>query len=192
MSTPLKAAVIGALTLSLPVPALAAPLDDYRLQFAQAPNDPLAEAPTDLKLEEEATVRHAQLQWHQGFGLATLGSMALTAGLGGYTSNWAPASQYGTLRTVHMALGGLTTGLYLGAATLALTVPAGYEPAGSGWDAVSLHRSLAWLHGAGIATTFVLGVLTATGGMDRVTHGILGGTTLGLMALSAGVIVFDF
>lgn len=192
MSVPLKAALIACLTLPMAMPAMAAPLAAYRLQLAQSPNDLPPDAPTDLALEEEATVRHAQLQWHQGFGLATLGSMALTTGLGAYTSNFAQPAQLGTLRNLHMALGGLTTGLYLGAATLALTTPGGYEVEGTGWDSVSLHRYLAWLHGAGIGATFVMGVLASTGSLDRVTHGVVGGTTLGLMALSAGVIVLDF
>jgi len=181
-----------ALVSPLALPAEAAPLETFQLQIVQAQPGLPSEAPTDLKLEEEATVRHAQLQWHQGFGLATLGTMALTAGMGAYTSNWANPAQYPTTRSLHMALGGITTGLYLGAATLALTAPKGYDVHEEGWDAVAIHRYLAWFHAAGLVSTVTLGILTSIGRMDPKTHGILGGTTLGLMALSAGVIVFDF
>ncbi|HEY9854323.1 MAG TPA: hypothetical protein V6D05_01210 [Stenomitos sp.] len=181
-----------ALVSPLALPAEAAPLETFHLQIVQAQPGLPPEAPTDLKLEEEATVRHAQLQWHQGFGLATLGSMALTAGLGLYTSNFTSPSAYPTMRNLHMALGGITTGLYMGAATLALSAPKGYDVHDEGWDAVTIHRSLAWLHAAGLVSTVTLGILTSIGRMDPKVHGILGGSTLGLMALSAGVIVFDF
>jgi hypothetical protein len=94
-----------------------------------------------------------------------------------------------------MAVGGLTTGLYLASAGLALFLPPGIEtePAGP-LDPISLHKDLMWLHGAGMAATFVMGILTYVGYPSDQTllHGILGGTTTGLMALSAGVIALDF
>jgi len=181
-----------ALVSALAVPAKAEPMDTFRLQLVQAQPGLPAEAPTDLHLEEESLIRHSQLQWHQGFGLATLGTMAVTAGFGAFTSNWARPEQYSTFRNLHMALGGITTGLYMGAATLALTAPKGYDVETSGLDSVTIHRNLAWFHAAGLATTVTMGILTSIGRLDPKVHGILGGTTLGLMALSAGVIVFDF
>lgn len=189
---PSKTCLTLALMAAMTLPAGAEPLETFRLQLVQAPPGLPADAPTDLHLEEEATIRHAQLQWHQGFALAALGSMALTTGIGAYTSNWAPANQYATLRNLHMALGGVTSGLYMGAATLAVTAPRGYDVEAEGLDSVTLHRYLAWLHAAGLTTTVALGILTSIGRMDAKTHGILGGTTLGLMALSAGVIIFEF
>lgn len=189
MATFLRVFLALALLSPLALPARAERLESFELRLAQAKP---AEAPTDLKLEEEATIRHSQLQWHQAFGLATLGSMALTAGLGAYTTNFASPGQYSTMRNLHMAMGGLTTGLYLGATTLALKAPRGYDVEGSGWDALDWHRNLAWLHAAGIGTTVVMGLLTSVGRLDAKTHGILGGTTFGVLALSAGVIVFEF
>ncbi|MNX92418.1 hypothetical protein D3C86_1245560 [compost metagenome] len=118
--------------------------------------------------------------------------MVLTAGLGLYTTNFSAPEQHELFHSMHMGLGGVTTGLYLGAAGLALTAPAGYPIERSGWDAVTIHRNLGWLHGAALATTVTLGILTAIGRIPPSTHGIAGGTTLGLMTLSAGVIVFDF
>lgn len=182
-----------ALMLLLAMPAHAALPDAFQMPPAPERAASLsASVPTDLALEEKATVRHSQLQWHQAFGLATLGSMALTAGLGAYTGNFAGPGQYGMARSLHMALGGVTTGLYLGAATLAVTAPEGYDVEASGLDSVTLHRYLAWLHAAGIGATVAMGVLTSIGRADSMTHGLLGGTTLGLLAVSAGVIVLDF
>lgn len=144
------------------------------------------------RIEREAAIRSSQLQLHQGLALATLGTMALTAGLGLYTANYSAPEQQPLLHGMHMGLGGVTTGLYLGAATLALTAPQGYAIEREGWDAVTIHRSLAWLHAAALATTVTLGVLTSIGRIPPSAHGIAGGTTLGLMAISAGVISFDF
>lgn len=192
MPTALKTCLALALLSSLALPAGAEPLETFQLQIVQAAPGLPADAPTDLHLEEEAIVRHSQLQWHQGFALASLGAMALTTGVGAYTSNWAAADQYATMRSLHMALGGITSGLYMGAATLAITAPKGYDVEEAGLDSVTIHRYLAWLHAAGLTSTVVLGILTSVGRMDAKTHGILGGTTLGLMALSAGVIIFEF
>ncbi|NDC56752.1 MAG: hypothetical protein EBZ69_08115, partial [Alphaproteobacteria bacterium] len=57
-------------------------------------------------------------------------------------------------------------------------------------DSVDWHRALAWFHGAAMAATVASGVWTL---MDPVAvpalgHGIAGGMSLGLLALSAGVI----
>lgn len=154
---------------------------------------PSEASPSATHIEERALIQHHQLQLHQAFALATLGTMAVTAGLGLYDSHWAPLSQLPLLHTLHVGLGGMTTAGYLGAAALALTAPSAYqveeEP---GWDSVAVHRSLAWLHGGALASTVVLGVLTATGRMDPTWHEVAGLMTLGLMTVSAGVIALDF
>ncbi|HEY9900374.1 MAG TPA: hypothetical protein V6D00_14460 [Pantanalinema sp.] len=162
---------------------------------AQAEPLPLpspAPIPDAERIDRDAAVRGNQLQLHQGLALATLGSMALTAGLGLYTTSLSAPEQHELFQHVHMGLGGLTTGLYLGAATLALTAPQGYALEREGWDAVTIHRSLAWLHAAALAGTVTLGILTSIGRIPPSTHGLAGGTTFGLLAVSAGVIAFDF
>lgn len=181
-----------ALILTQAAPALALEPQTFLLQAA-------APALTDLpasaeQVEAEAIVRHSQLQFHQGMGLATLASMALTTGWGVYSTRFGGMANRTLNQNVHMALGGLTTGLYLGTAGLALTAPKGYEHEGGGFDSVEAHKALAWLHAAGLVSTIGLGILTSIGSanVSSGVHGIAGGTTLGLMALSAGVIALDF
>ena len=57
----------------------------------------------------------------------------------------------------HMALGGLTTGLYFTTAYYAIFAPkiAGVKPKG----AIRLHRDLAWIHAPGMIITPVLGIM---------------------------------
>lgn len=133
--------------------------------------------------------RHGQLQLHQGFGLATLASMAATGGLGYWL-----ARQNGTSGVFdgHLLMAGLTTGLYLTAGTLALTAPPSPLARREGpWESTALHRQLGWLHAAGLATTVGCGLLATYGSLSySQPHGLAGYTTLGLMALSAGVIAF--
>ncbi len=57
----------------------------------------------------------------------------------------------------HIALGGLTTGLYFATAYYAIFAPKipGVKPKG----AIRLHRDLAWIHGPGMIITPVLGIM---------------------------------
>ena len=57
----------------------------------------------------------------------------------------------------HMALGGLTTGLYFTTAYYAIFAPKipGVKPKG----AIRLHRDLAWIHAPGMIITPVLGIM---------------------------------
>ncbi|MBU6428042.1 MAG: hypothetical protein KGR26_03450 [Cyanobacteria bacterium REEB65] len=159
---------------------------------ASLPFAPASLRPPALQ-EREAIISHSQLQLHQGFALATLGLMAADSALGLYDVYFTSPRYLLPLHTVHVALGGATAALYLGAATLALAAPQGYDPgAEPGWDSVTVHESLAWLHGTALAATVVLGGLTAVGALNPAYHGLAAGATLALMATSAGVIVFDF
>ncbi|HEY9720659.1 MAG TPA: hypothetical protein V6D47_01515, partial [Oscillatoriaceae cyanobacterium] len=119
----------------------------------------------------------------------TLGAMAVTAGLGYYGANVNPS--FNTLQA-HLLMAGLTTGLYLTSATLALTAPPKPVEEQTGfWDTSTLHKNLAWLHGAAMAATVGLGLLTAFDSYNfEPYHEAAGFTTLGLMTLSAGVIAF--
>lgn len=151
------------------------------------PPDVLADQPP---LDADAlALRHGQLGQHQGFGLATLVSMAVTGGLGYW---YADLNGPAEMRDVHLASAGLTTGLYLTTATLALTAPPNPFVTGPGpWDTVTWHRTGAWLHGAGMLGTVGLGLATVYGGSAFAPyHGTAAAVTFGLMALSAGVIAF--
>lgn len=182
------------LSLVVAAPLAAQPLEAFPLRIAQASDSPfVTEASDSQQIQDSALIQHHQLQLHQGFGLATLAAMALTAGFGFYGAHYAPPSLLNITTGTHIALGGLTTGLYVGSAALALTAPRGYdEPESNPFDSVTLHKDLAWLHAAGLVSTLVLGVMTYNNQIDPGVHGILGATTLGLMAASAGVIALDF
>lgn len=176
-----RLALCAALTLA-PLPAMAAEADP-------APPDPLA----GQQVLDPTTfaIRHSQLQLHQGFGLATLAAMAVTGGLGLYAQQ--PTAPAATV-DAHLLAAGLTTGLYLTAATLELTaprLPETGEPE-SVWDTSEIHEHLAWLHAAGMLSTVTLGLLTAfvSNSTYKEFHEWSAYGTFGLMALSAGVIAF--
>jgi hypothetical protein len=133
--------------------------------------------------------RANQLQMHQGLALATLGTMAATAGLGLWSSRGGAPAEW---RDMHLALAGLTTGLYVSTASLAWwappqTVLEDDAPLSS----INIHRTLGWLHAAGLLGTIGLGTaVVMNGGSFTPAHGLLGTTTLGLMAASAGIVAF--
>ncbi|MEB3197410.1 MAG: hypothetical protein VKP62_09430 [Candidatus Sericytochromatia bacterium] len=134
-------------------------------------------------------IRGQQLQLHQGLALGTLGAMAATAGLGWWRARGGAAGEW---RDVHLAMAGLTTGLYLATGTLAFTTPPQtLYPEDNPWSSANLHRNLAWVHGAGMLTTVGLGLTSAIVGGDVVArHGVAAWSTLSLMALSAGLVAF--
>lgn len=184
-----------------PAPALAAepaPAPVLLYCAADLPTSLSGAAPTAAAADEEEddsvdlsnlAWRHGHLQVHQGLGLATLASMAATVGMGYWLTR-----QNGTSGVFdgHLLLAGLTTGLYLTSATLALTAPPQAIAHEEGpWDTTKIHRNLAWLHAAGMVSVVSLGLLSTFSSLAYSPyHGIAGYTTVSLMALSAGVIVF--
>jgi hypothetical protein len=134
-------------------------------------------------------IRAHQLQLHQGLALGTLGMMAVTGSLG-YASTHNPAATL-DLRSLHLAAAGLTTGLYLATGTLAFTTPPPLPGASKPFSGIELHRSLAWLHLAGMASTVGLGLANVLNpGQLTATHGLASYATLGLMATSAAAVAF--
>lgn len=149
--------------------------------------------PKGLRRNESARLQHQQLQLHQGLALSTLAAMAATTGLGYYAHEFAPTDQTRAWDAIHMGMGGLTTGLYLGAALLAITAPHGYDTEDEGpFDSVAIHRDLAAFHAAALISTLAMGVVTYMNSLEPGVHGQLGLATLGLMTVSAGVIALDF
>lgn len=139
--------------------------------------------------EAQATARVGHMARHQAFGLATLGGLATTAGLGVAVANamLPPGWEY-----VHIGAATLTTGLYLTTGGLALTAPhSPFAVEQAGWSSVKIHESLAWLHAAGMASTVGLGLASFfIGSQYTEWHEAAAFTTLGLVGLSAGVIAF--
>ncbi len=148
--------------------------------------------------DEPGAVRHQQLQLHQALGLATLGGLALTGGVGKWLDfqreSGAGASVTSPLQAAHQALGLGTGAIYLGAAGLALLAPPSpYPPSHDGIDSVALHRGMALLHGTTLAATLGLGLLAAqTDPVYRPYHQALGAVTFGLLGTAAAIIALDF
>lgn len=153
-----------------------------------------AEEPADeaaiAAQEAAAALRTERMGIHQALGLATLGGLAATAGLGIAVSNAVVPSEW---RLVHVGLAGATYGAYLGTAGLALFTPhSPFEVEQPGWSSVKIHENLAWFHAATMAATVGLGIARFYGVGYPATewHGALGLTSLALVGVSAGVIAF--
>lgn len=183
---PLWLPVACVLALQAPARAAEPPRPAPAVEAPAAADEDAEEAELDLSA---LPWRHGQLQLHQALGLATLGTMAATGGMGYWLSR-----QNGTsgVFDAHLLLAGLTTGLYLGSATLALTTPPSPLKRQAGpWDTTELHRNLGWLHMAGMGATVGFGLMATYQSLTYSQyHALAGYTTVGLMALSAGVIAF--
>lgn len=203
MRSPIAAAIVACSLVLSPLAAVAesAPPPAAPVVLAQSESpvesteaDPMAEA----SAKQEAA-RESQLAWHQGLAIGALVMMATTAVLGqvfSYQKAVSPdQNTINVLQAVHVASAATTTVLYGSAATLALTAPPPPQPAFSngGFDPVVLHRGLAWLHAGTLGATVALGLssLFNVPGLAP-AHQVLAYTTTGLMAISGGLIVFNF
>ena len=106
--------------------------------------------------------RTHMLKVHQTLGLITAIPMVATLITGPQAKakgkNGEPITEpTDTNLDFHIALGGLTTGLYVATAYYAIFAPKipGVKPKG----AIRLHRDLAWIHGPGMIITPVLGIM---------------------------------
>jgi len=106
--------------------------------------------------------RTHMLKVHQTLGLITAIPMALTVISGPQAKakgkNGQPITEPTSANLdFHIALGGLTTGLYYTTAYYAIFAPkvAGVKPTG----AIRLHRDLEWVHGPGMILTPILGIM---------------------------------
>ncbi len=106
--------------------------------------------------------RTHMLKVHQTLGLITAVPMLATLITGPQAKakgkNGQPITEPTTANLdTHIALGGLTTGLYFSTAYFAAFAPkvAGVKPKG----AIRLHRDLEWVHGPGMILTPILGIM---------------------------------
>lgn len=111
--------------------------------------------------------RSHMLKIHQRLGLITLIPMLATV----ITSNGATRHGSTSARNLHGALGLLTAGLYITSASFAIRAP--NIPGTSVRGPIRLHKALAWVHGAGMILTPILGAM-ARAQLDRgeKVHGI--------------------
>lgn len=182
------AALIGAALLLTPATAWAMP--------AATPPDSLEWRISDEQPDNEGSLRESRLALHQGLALGTLAGLATTAVLGQtltYQKLHSPDPM--PWQVAHVTSAIVTSLLYAGAATAALTAPPPPIPAppAEGFDPLVWHRGMSWLHGVGLGSTVGLGLVTMLSDPSlKGVHQVLGWTTTGLMAISGGLIVFNF
>lgn len=123
---------------------------------------PPSQTQANPQLQAELNKRTHMLKVHQTLGLITAipmvaalitGPQAKIKGRNGQTVKEPTATNL----DLHIALGGLTTGLYWTTAYYAIFAPKipGVKPKG----AIRLHRDLAWVHGSGMILTGILGIM---------------------------------
>ena len=117
---------------------------------------------TNAQLQARLDKRTHMLKVHQTLGLITAIPMAATLITGPQAKAKGKNGQTITEPTAanldfHIALGGLTTGLYWTTAYYAIFAPKipGVKPKG----AIRLHRDLEWVHGPGMILTPLLGIM---------------------------------
>jgi hypothetical protein len=150
---------VGSKTARVMLPAGVAQKLDVALAAGTEPSlGDLGFTPDQLKgnAQDQARLdkRSHMLKIHQRLGLITLAPLVATL----ITSNQA-AGRKSTAsgRELHAALGGVTTGLYLTTASFAVFAPkiSGTPTRGP----IRVHKALAWVHGAGMILTPILGTL---------------------------------
>jgi hypothetical protein len=99
--------------------------------------------------------RSHMLKTHQRLGLITLAPLVATLITSNSAANRHTISASG--RELHAALGGVTAGMYFTTASFAVFAPkiAGMPTRGP----IRVHKALAWVHGAGMILTPILGTL---------------------------------
>ena len=150
---------------------------------------------TQGSAQEQALLdkRTHMLKVHQTLGLITAIPMAAALFTGPQAKSKGRNGQVITEPTAanldfHIALGGLTTGLYWTTAYYAIFAPKvpGVKPKG----AIRLHRDLEWVHGPGMILTPVLGILAyEQENKGEKVHGIasMHGTAAVVTAMAYGV-----
>ena len=134
--------------------------------------------------EKELVLRRALLTAHQVGGFLTLGSMLATAYCGQMIINgesgYAGAKETLVVTTI---AGYFTTALL----SLLSPPPAIRRP---GWNSVSSHKALAWVHFTGMIITPVLGGMLEDDGDVRTLHQVSGYATTAAFAGAMFVITF--
>jgi hypothetical protein len=198
MRSSLVAGLVSASLFLAPLAAMAetpspAPMAEAIEAVEPVEDDPYLQAET---VQRER--REAQLAWHQGLAIGALVAMVTTGILGKVlTSQKADPKviNVDAIQAAHVISATTTTLLYGSAATLALTAPPPTQTAigSGGFDPIVLHRGLSVLHAATLGATVALGLssLFQVPGLTG-AHQALAFATTGLMAISGGLIVFNF
>lgn len=115
--------------------------------------------PEQKEESERLERRGTMLRWHQGLGLTTLGLLTAQVIVGysllSHAEEGAFGESFDRLRTAHLILGVSSFVTYLSAASLALLAP-GIDRTGA-FDTLTIHKSLAFVHGTGMILTPTFG-----------------------------------
>ncbi len=101
--------------------------------------------------------RSHMLQMHQRLGLIAAIPMVAALISSGNAAEHHRSTGSSTGRNVHAALGAATAGLYFTSAAYAILAPK--VPGTTTKGPIRLHKTLAWIHGAGMILTPILGAL---------------------------------
>jgi hypothetical protein len=139
---------------------------------------------TEESRERELVLRRAMLNAHQIGGFLTLGSMMATAYCGQMILNG--ESGYGVAKGILVTT---TIAGYFTTALLSLLTPPPVirRP---GWNSVSTHKALAWVHFTGMIVTPILGGLIEDDKDVRTLHQVSGYATTAAFAGAMFVITF--
>ena len=147
----------------------------------------------DVEAQARLDRRSHMLKIHQRLGLITLVPLIATiATSGNATGNGTHAD-----RNLHGALGLVTAGLYVTAASYAIRAPSLSGTVTRG--PIRLHKALAWIHGAGMILTPILGAM-ARSQLDRgekvhgiaKAHGTVAAVTIGAYAAAIASVAVKF
>jgi hypothetical protein len=153
------------------------------------PDQPQENAAAQARLDK----RTHMLKIHQRLGLITLIPLLATI----ITSSGASGHGSASGRNLHGALGLVTAGLYVTSASYAIRAPniPGTEIRGP----IRLHKALAWVHGAGMILTPILGAM-ARAQLDRgekvhgiaAAHSAVADVTVAAYAAAIGSVALKF
>jgi len=137
--------------------------------------------------------RSHMLKIHQRLGLITLIPMVATIFAGGSAGSHGSRSS----RDLHGALGLVTAGMYITTASYAIRAPSvpGMQVRGP----IRVHKALAWVHGAGMILTPILGAM-ARSQLDRgekvhgiaTAHSAVADVTVAAYAAAIGSVALKF
>jgi hypothetical protein len=143
--------------------------------------------------QNELKLRRAMLSIHQIGGFTTLGLMAISAYYGKKTYDLGPGSVYAEK---HRSLVRATIATYTLTALFALMSPPPLIKRDDKGSSLTIHKTLAWIHGAGMIATAILGrrvrESTSPENYNRLKKIHMGVAITTFTALASSMIVITF
>jgi hypothetical protein len=158
---------------------------------------PAPKSEVNPELEAQVRKRRAMLQWHQGLGLAMLGTLGATVVVGqlDFNDKFRGGGDTDKWQTPHLVLASASTVLFTSVALLGVLAPNPY-PKKAGWDTATIHKVLMTAATAGMLAQMIIGLAAPAQNGSTLerdlagVHQVLGYTTLALTTAGAVVYVF--